>query len=55
MPWEPWQKGVTNEVGAMAKGRPWQKDALVKCHGAHGKMAMSALKGMLSGPHGGAY
>jgi hypothetical protein len=26
-----------NAMGAMAKRRPWQKDALEKCHGAHAK------------------
>ena len=26
-----------NAMGAMAKMRPWQKDALEKCHGGHAK------------------
>ena len=52
MTWEPWQKGVKDAMGAMAKRRPWQKVALEKCHGAHGKNGHDPLKGILSGPHG---
>jgi len=39
-------------MGATAKRRPWQKDALENCYCAHGKKVMNHLKGILSGLHG---
>ena len=43
-----WRSGM----GAIAKRGPWQKGSLETCHGAHGKKAMAALKGVPPRPHG---
>jgi len=52
MPWETWRRSVNNAMGAMAKRQPWQKGAMQKCHGTHGKKGHDPLKGILSGLHG---
>ena len=47
-----WRKGVRHAMGAMAKRRPWQKDALETLHDAHGKKAIKPLNGISSGLRG---
>jgi len=42
-----------NVMEAMAKRQPWQRGALEKCHGTHGKKGRDTLK-ILSGPRGAA-
>ena len=50
MSWEPWQRSVTNGMGAMAKRRPWQTTAMENVMAPMAKKVMTPLKGILSGP-----